>query len=153
MKLEVFKEIIRLLKEQNEKDHTLYKLGLDLIEFTSPLESVISHLISSIYGKDGKETFDWWCYEKEWGSRKDLTMTDKDGIVICETVEDLYEYLENNITSDYELPKKYTDKERIGIIDELFGHTKPIEGDAKRALDLAIEKTGKKEKSAKKLNK
>ena len=121
MKLEVVIEVVRLLKEQTEKDNKIYNLfNIDLSEFVSPLQTVIGHLIGSIYGKDGSDTFDWWCYEKEWGTRKDITMTDSDNNVMCETIEDLHQYLEDTIKLDYELPKKYTAEETAEIIKGFF---------------------------------
>ena len=78
IKLEVFERIVLKLKEQGESMDKAYKAGIDLISFTGPYESVISMLIGSIYGQEGKETFDWWCYEKNFGERTDLTMTNKD---------------------------------------------------------------------------
>jgi hypothetical protein len=89
MKLEVFKKIIELLKKHQSKIDAAYKAEIDLINFCDPLEQVISLLIGSYYGKEGKETFDWWCYEKNWGERTDLTMTDKDGNELCRTIEEL----------------------------------------------------------------
>ena len=99
---EVFERIVFELKEQEESLDSAYKSGIDLINFTNPYESVISMLIGSIYGNEGKETFDWWCYEKNFGERTDLTMTDKDGNELCRTVEELHQYLEENQTDDYE---------------------------------------------------
>ena len=61
MKLEVFKEIIRLLKEQELMVDNAYKAGIDLVNFFDPISTTVGHLIGSIYGKEGKETFDWWC--------------------------------------------------------------------------------------------
>jgi len=120
MKIDVFKEVVRLLKLQNDRDTAIYGMGIDLTEFESTLQFVITHLIGSLYGEDGKCTFDWWCFDKEWGTRTDLTMTDADGNIICETIEDLYQYLEDNVTSDYTLPKKYTDEERLEILKQMF---------------------------------
>ena len=120
MTLEVFKEVVRLLKEQSDRDSAIYKIGVDLSEFESPLQTVVSHLIGSLYGKDGKETFEWWCYEKEWGTKTDLEMTDSEGNLMCETIEDLHQYLEDTISLDYELPRKYTDEERLEIFKEFF---------------------------------
>ena len=120
MKLEVFKEIVGLLKEQQEKLDTAYKAGIDLINFCYPLEQVISLLIGSYYGKEGKETFNWWCYDKNWGERIDLTMTDKDGNELCRTIEELHQWLEENKTDDYELPHYMTKEEREETIKKLF---------------------------------
>ncbi len=121
IKLEVFKEIVSKLKEQQESLDKAYKSGVDLINFVDPLESAISMLIGSIYGKEGKETFDWWCWEKEWGERIDLTMTDKDGDELCRTVEELHQYLEENRTDDYELPRAMSEEERMQIFKQLYG--------------------------------
>ena len=109
MKIEVFKEIVELLRIQNEKDNSVYALNIDLTEFNSPLQTVISHLIGSIYGREGLDTFDWWCCDKEWGTRTDLEFKSEDGTMLCETIDDLHQYLESNIVDDYELPHKYTD--------------------------------------------
>lgn len=108
MKLEVFKEIVEKLKNRAQKESDAYFAGIDLFEFTNDFHSIISILIGAYYGKDGLETFDWWCYEKNWGSRTDLTMTDQTGNLLCQTLEDLHEYLEKNKKDDYELPKKMT---------------------------------------------
>lgn len=120
MKIEVFKEIVELLKKQNEKDSAVYTLNIDLTEFNSPLQTVISHLIGSIYGREGLDTFDWWCCDKEWGTRTDLEFKLDDGTILCETIDDLHQYLESNIVDDYELPHKYTDDERLEILKEMF---------------------------------
>jgi len=121
MKLEVFKETINRLKEQNESIDRAYKAGIDLINFLDPIESAVSHLIGSIYGIEGKEVFDWWCYEKEWGTRKDFNMTDREGNVMCETIEDLHTWLEENASNDYILPRRLSDEEREEAIKIAFG--------------------------------
>jgi hypothetical protein len=122
IKLEVFKRIVLKLKEQGESMDKAYKAGIDLISFTGPYESVISMLIGSIYGQEGKETFDWWCYEKNFGERTDLTMTDKDGNELCRTIEELHQYLEDNKVNDYYLSKYQimTDEERTALLNQLI---------------------------------
>lgn len=120
MKLEVFKKIIELLKKHQSKIDAAYKAEIDLINFCDPLEQVISLLIGSYYGKEGKETFDWWCYEKNWGERTDLTMTDKDGNELCRTIEELHQWLEENKTDDYNLPYQMTDEERTIYLNGIF---------------------------------
>jgi hypothetical protein len=121
MNLEVFKEVVRLLKEHEDKVDAAYKANVDLINFCDPITTVVGHLIGSIYGKEGKETFDWWCYEKEWGTRKDLEMRNHDGELLCDTIEDLHQWLEDMAVWDYELPKKITDEERLKIFKNIFG--------------------------------
>ena len=122
IKLEVFERIVFELKEQQEKLDKAYEAGIDHINFTGPYESVISMLIGSIYGQEGKETFDWWCYEKNFGERTDLTMTDKDGNKLCRTIEELHQYLEDNKVNDYYLSKYeiMTDEERKDLLNQLI---------------------------------
>ena len=119
---EVFERIVLELKEQQEKLDKAYEAGIDHINFTGPYESVISMLIGSIYGQEGKETFDWWCYEKNFGERTDLTMTDKDGNELCRTIEELHQYLEENKVNDYYLSKYeiMTDEERKDLLNQLM---------------------------------
>ena len=119
---EVFERIVLELKEQQEKLDKAYEAGIDHINFTGPYESVISMLIGSIYGQEGKETFDWWCYEKNFGERTDLTMTDKDGNELCRTIEELHQYLEDNKVNDYYLSKYeiMTDEERKDLLNQLM---------------------------------
>ena len=119
---EVFERIVFELKEQQEKLDKVYKAGIDLIDFTGPYESVISMLIGSIYGQEGRDTFDWWCYEKNFGERTDLKMTDKDGNELCRTIEELHQYLEENKVNDYYLSKYQimTDEERKDLLDKLI---------------------------------
>lgn len=124
MKLEVFKEIVAKLKEQDEILDKTYKAGIDLTNLLDPVQSAITHLIGSIYGKEGLETFDWWCHEKEWGTRADMTMTNKDGTELCQTVEDLHRWLEENVVDDYKLPKRLTDEERLAVLKNMFGTKK-----------------------------
>ncbi len=120
MKYEVFVEVIRLLKEQETRIEKAYKSGVDLIEFFDPVSSAVTHLIGTAYGKNGLETFQWWCYDKEWGSCKNLKMTDQDGNVLCETMLELYDYLEEHKDDTYSLPRKMTTKEREEIIKQMF---------------------------------
>ena len=121
MKLEVFKQIVSKLKQQQESLDKAYEAGIDLINFTDSYESVISMLIGSIYGMEGRDTFDWWCYEKNFGERTDLIMIDKDGNELCRTVEELHQYLEENRTDDYELPRVMSEEERVQVIKQIYG--------------------------------
>lgn len=120
MKISVFKEIINQQKKADEKKSAFHTLGLDIYDLTEELDIIISHLIGSHYGKEGKEIFDWWCYEKDFGENKDCKMTDNDGNLLCETVEELHSYLEANITTDYDLPQKMTDAERESFLKSMF---------------------------------
>ena len=120
MKLEIFKEVVSKLQEQDQILDRTYSAGIDITQLIDPVQSVVSHLIGSIYGKVGLDVFDWWCYEKEWGTRTDITMTDENGKTFCNTIEELHEYLESFKGSDYSLPKKLSDEERTEMLKNIF---------------------------------
>jgi hypothetical protein len=120
MKFEVFQEIVTLLQKQSNTEQKAYDAGIDLFNFNEPIHSTITHLIGTIYGKDGLDTFNWWCYDKDWGTQTDCTMTDSEGNELCRTLEELYQYLEKNKTTDYQLPYKMSDAERERIIKNMF---------------------------------
>jgi len=121
MTIKVFKEVVKLLKEQNDAIDAAYAAGVDLVNFCDPVSSAASHMIGALYGIEGRETFDWWCYEKEWGTRKDMQMTDVDGTVLCETVEQLFDYLEAHAIDDYEIKDPLPIEERMKLFKQVFG--------------------------------
>lgn len=96
MKFETFESIINKLKEQDNVLSKLYEIGVDLIEFVDPYRFVISTLIEEYYGEGGLEMFNWFCYDKDYGKRTDLTAHDADGNLICQDVKGLWEYLEKH---------------------------------------------------------
>lgn len=120
MKFEVFKEIIARLKKHETQSRVVYSNGIDLFNFEDNLSSVVSMLIGSIYGKDGLNTFEWWCYDKEWGTRDDFKMTDSEENELCSTIEELYNYLEENKKSDYSLKRPLSQEELNNIFSGFF---------------------------------
>jgi hypothetical protein len=122
MDIDVFKRVVELLKATQEKDLAIYKLGINLTNVNEDYQEIISHLIGAYYGPEGKETFEWWCYDKEFGERADLTMTNSDGIELCQTIDDLHQYLEDTAAPfSYKLPQKMTQEERIDFMSAIFG--------------------------------
>lgn len=93
MELEIFKKLIQNLKDFSEREDQMMKLGVDLIDHIEPLAASISLLVNSIYGKEGLDTFNWFCYENDFGSG-DLKMWNADNQIICEDVEGLWHWLE-----------------------------------------------------------
>ena len=47
-------------------------------------------------------------------------MTDIDGKVLCETIEDLFEYLKENAKDDYEIKKALSLEERMKVFKQIF---------------------------------
>lgn len=110
MNIEVFKRVIELMKAAKERHLALYKLGVDITNINEEHHEVINHLLGTLFGMEGRDTIDWWCYEKDFGTREDLKMTDLDGNEICKTIEEIHEWIEKHKgeEKEYELPKKMT---------------------------------------------
>jgi hypothetical protein len=97
MKLETLTKIIETLKNQSEVVNQLYRLNVDLVEFTDPYESVITILIKEIYGQEGYDWFSWFCYDCDFGnkySKEDPGAWDRDDNPICYDIESLWNCLE-----------------------------------------------------------
>ena len=118
MKLEVFKEVIARLKRNHEKQDACYRVGIDLYELNDDLFTVVSMLIGTIYGKECLDTFDWWCYDNEWGT-KGLEFTDHDGTPLCQTIEDLHHYLESSKKDDYSLRSPLSEEEQAAMLQKM----------------------------------
>jgi hypothetical protein len=94
MTLETFKKIIESLQSNIDRERSLYKLGLDLINFTESYDVIISLLFKEIYGTTGNEWIEWYCYENDFGRGK---LKAYDGnIEIMKSVDELWKYLEDN---------------------------------------------------------
>jgi hypothetical protein len=119
MKFETFKSIIDTLKKQDKAIHELYKNKVDLIDFVDPYHYMITLLIKEVYGEEGRDWFDWFCYDSEYGekdwsvhvkslykrlpdgrlekqpdSERKYGAYDKDNNPICYDTKSTWEYLE-----------------------------------------------------------
>jgi len=52
MKIEVFKELLNKLREQDQKISLAYKAGVDLINFTGDFSAANDMLLSVYYGEE-----------------------------------------------------------------------------------------------------
>ena len=121
MKLEVFKDVVNKLQEQQKILDNTYNAGIDIANLFDPINYVVSHLMGSIYGIVGLDVFSWWCYEKEWGTREDITMTDENDKTLCNNIEELHVYLESlDNKQEYHLPKQLSDEERTEMFKNIF---------------------------------
>jgi hypothetical protein len=118
MKLEVFTEILNRLRKQSDKEHALYVLDIDTINFSDNYTSVINILLEVYYGKEGTDWIYWYLYERDPVGTIDQA-TDKDGNAICYDDKSLWEEVEQcrlDNTKEYELPKKMSDEERLQVL-------------------------------------
>lgn len=98
MKLETLSLIIDKLKKQNDINNQLSKLNVNLVEYVDSYYVVIETLIEEIYGEEGSEFFNWFCYENDFGnelSKENPKAWDKDDNPICYDVQSLWKELES----------------------------------------------------------
>ena len=132
MTYERFLKVILSLQKEDRTISTLYKNGVDLINFVEPYHNIITELIKEIYGEEGYEWFSWYCYESDFGQKDWSTAPlykmkedgtseliheegearfgayDEEGNPICYSHESLWEYL--NKSYEKEKVKKETKK-------------------------------------------
>ena len=96
MNKEQFVEIFNKIKLLGEQQHEYYKFGIDLMEGQVPvLETaykIVDLLFESHYNELGLEWIDWFMFENDFGDAG-MEATDN-GKLICQTVEELYDYIE-----------------------------------------------------------
>ena len=119
MKLEVFTEVLNRLRKQSDKEHALYVLDIDTINFSDNYTSVINILLEVYYGKEGSDWIDWYLWERDPIGTIDQATTN-DGTPICYDVKSLWEEVEQcrlDNTKEYELPVRLTDEEREEVLN------------------------------------
>ena len=93
MKLEVFERIVNGIISQQEKSHTLYKMGIDLMGHEESYQETVSLLLRAYYGADGADWIDWYIYEREGISGNINDATDADGNPICYDIPSLWRFV------------------------------------------------------------
>ena len=118
MKLEVFTEILNRLRNQSDKEHALYVLDIDTINFSDNYISVINILLEVYYGKDGADWINWYLWERDPLGTIDQATTN-DGKPICYDVKSLWEEVEQcrlDNKVEYELPVRLTDEQKLEVL-------------------------------------
>ena len=117
MKLEVFTEILNKLRKQSDKEHALYVLDVDVINFSDDYTSVINILLEIYYGKEGADWIAWYLWERD--PLGTIDQATNHGEPICYDVKSLWEEVEQcrlDNKTEYELPKKMSDEERLEVL-------------------------------------
>ena len=98
MKRDTFMKACERMKTSNDRIQAVYKLNIDLTEFMDDDAWVIQHLWSVILTPEGYEWFSWFMYEKAYlyELRDHMKAYDENKNEICQTIDDLYEYLVTN---------------------------------------------------------
>lgn len=86
-----FQHLILKLQTTSERDQEIYKLGVDLINFTDDYHSIIAVLLKTYYSEEGEDIISWWLYEDV-----EKKIYNKKGEVIEDltSIESLWEYVE-----------------------------------------------------------
>lgn len=98
MTYEIFLKIILGLQKQNRIVSDLCKHKVDLIDFVDPYHAIINLFIYEVYGEEGGDWFNWFCYENDFG-QKGLEAWDENKNPICYSYKSLWEHLEKLKTS------------------------------------------------------
>jgi len=117
MKLEVFTEVLNRLRKQSDKEHELYALDIDLVNYSDDHNSVINILLEVYYGKEGADWIGWYLWERDPVGTIDQATND--GLPICYDIKSLWEEVERcrlENKEEYNLPVRLTDEEREEIL-------------------------------------
>jgi len=91
MNFEQFKTVIEALENIRERSHSIYQLGIDLMNYDEPNHIIISTLLESIFKEEGKDWIDWYLYERIGFDGKILEAWDENNNPICYNIESLWE--------------------------------------------------------------
>ena len=90
MDYEQFKLVIETLEKVRERSHSIYQLGIDLMDYDEPNHVIISTLLQSIFKEEGTDWINWYLYERIGFTNKVNLATDENGNEICHNIESLW---------------------------------------------------------------
>jgi hypothetical protein len=97
MVFENFFKIIDCYRRGSEMISDLHSLGFDLMEGKYQLSNILfeqlQNSIRAIYGEEGLDWVEWFIFENDYGE-KEMQANDEKGNLICQTLEELFLYLE-----------------------------------------------------------
>lgn len=92
-----FKNIIENLEKMRERSHSVYILGIDLMNYEELYYNTITILLDSTFNKEAKDWIDWYLYERNGFTDKTNLATDKNGNEICYDIPSLWNEVKNNL--------------------------------------------------------
>jgi hypothetical protein len=99
MTFENFFNILDCYKRGSEMISDLHDLGFDLMEGRYKLSDILyeqlQNSIRFVYGDEGLDWVEWFIFENGYGDNK-MGANDENGELICQTYEELFQYLEKN---------------------------------------------------------
>ena len=97
MNYEQFKNLIESLEKASERSHTLYKLGVDLMDYSEVYYKINHILLESVFDEEGRGWIDWFLYERPGFRGSVLTATDANGEPICYDIPSLWEVVKQHL--------------------------------------------------------
>ena len=94
MKYEDFLFVGLQLQKQDKVINKLNELNMDVMDLVDPYYMIIDRLMKEVYGEEGADWFNWFCFENDFGT-KGLEAWDANENPICYSWESLWECLEN----------------------------------------------------------
>jgi len=99
MTFENFFKILDCYKRGSEMISDLHDLGFDLMEGRYQLSDILfeqlQNSIRFVYGDEGLDWVEWFIFENGYGDNK-MDANDEDGELICQSYEELFQFLEKN---------------------------------------------------------
>ncbi len=95
---EQFESIIKHIKDWNDMSDVLYKYGIDISNCATGWCIDDLCTVLKILMNDCDDWITWWCWETDFGCKKDMTLVqrnDDDKVVYVDTVEKLYDLIMN----------------------------------------------------------
>jgi hypothetical protein len=99
MEYEKLEKYISILSDQHKKVNQIYKLGVDIIDFTDQYHTLFKMLWGEILTPEGLDWLEWFIWDKgaiEGEIKEEIGAWDEDGNPICQDLKGLYEYLNAN---------------------------------------------------------
>lgn len=84
-------DLIEQIDEVADKLYNDYKIEIAETPMFQVPGQLFDLLIECNYTSEGADIIYWWCFECNFG-RNPLNAEDKDGHLICQTFDELYEY-------------------------------------------------------------
>ena len=91
MDLNTFSRILHKLQETYQRTSDLYKLDIDVINFSEKYDVIINILMSEIFNTQQMDLIEWWLYEKVDKYLYDFKTKEKTHDLT--KIEDLYNYI------------------------------------------------------------
>lgn len=89
-----FEKFINDYRLVMDKNMSAMKLGIDLTDYEDDYHQMIENLGSHLFSEEGWEWIQWFALETDFQTRKEkYEAYDKDGSIICQDVDGLYDYL------------------------------------------------------------